>query len=101
VKDDPILHHVRRGWFKDVCSRYFIARGIIEEDQGAYLIYYNGFLRWPTSICPYASVDNYTIEEYFLTNLEIIQKDVECTFGILKKLWKVLKNGLKNRDITV
>ncbi len=71
----------------------------MEQDQGAYLICDNSYLRWPTSICPYVGVENSTLEGYFSTNLESVRKDVECTFGILKKRWKVLNDGLHYRDI--
>ena len=71
----------------------------MEQDRGAYLICDNGYLCWPTSICPYAGVENSSLEEFFSTNLESVQKDVECTFGILKKRWQTLNNGLHYRDI--
>ena len=29
-----------------------------------------------------------------------MRKDVECTFGILKKRWRILNNGLQYRDIS-
>ncbi len=60
-----------------------------------YLICNNGYLQWPTSICPYLQADNSTAKGYFSTNLESVRKDVECTFGILKKQWKVLNHGFK------
>jgi hypothetical protein len=59
----------------------------------------NGYIRCSTSICPYAGVENSSLEEYFSTSLESVQKDVECTFGILKKRWQVLNDGLHYRDI--
>ena len=34
-------------------------------------------------------------------NLESVRKDVECTFSILKKHWRVLNNGILFRDIDV
>jgi hypothetical protein len=71
----------------------------VEQDRGAYLICDNGYLRWPTLICPYAGVENSTLKRYFSTNLENVQKDVECMFGILKKQWQTLNNGLHYRDI--
>ena len=40
-------------------------------------------------------------EGYFSSNLESMRKDVECTFGILKKRWKILGNGLLYRDIKI
>jgi hypothetical protein len=36
---------------------------------------------------------------YFNTNLEGIRKDVECTFGILKKRWRILDYGLHYYDM--
>jgi hypothetical protein len=41
------------------------------------------------------------LEVFFPTNLESVRKDVECTFGILKKCWRVLNNGILFRDIDV
>jgi hypothetical protein len=99
VKDNPNIHYVQTGWYKDVLWRYHTADGRVEQDRGVYLICDNGYLRWPTSICPYAGVENSSLEGYFLTNLESVQKDVECTFGILKKRWQTLNNGLHYRDI--
>ena len=55
----------------------------------------------PSSICPYERVDSNTLEGYFSTNLEGVRKDVECTFGILKKRWRILNNGLQYRDIRI
>jgi hypothetical protein len=63
------------------------------------LICNNGYLRWPTSICPYSGADNSTVEGYFSTNLKSVRKDAKCTFGILKKIWKVLNHGFKFREM--
>ncbi len=59
----------------------------------------NGYHRWPISISPYANADCASLEGYFSTNLESVRKDVECTFGILKKRWRVLNDGFYCRDI--
>jgi hypothetical protein len=40
-------------------------------------------------------------EGYFSSNLESARKDVESTFGILKKRWKILNNGLLYWDIKI
>ena len=66
-----------------------------------YLICENGYLPWPTSICPHVNYDAATVEGYFAANLESVQKDVECTSCILKKHWKILNNGLHHRDIKI
>ena len=101
VKVDPNVHHIRTGWFKDVSWRYYDDDGRVKKERGAYLICDNGYHRWPTSISPYANADCATREGYFSTNLESVRKDVECTFGILKKRWRILNNGFYYRDITI
>jgi hypothetical protein len=99
VKVDPNVHHIRTGWFKDVSWRYYTSEGRVQKERGAYLICDNGYHRWPISISPYASADCASVEGYFSTNLESIRKDVECTFGILKKRWRMLNDGMNYRDI--
>jgi hypothetical protein len=66
-----------------------------------YLICDNVYLRWPTSIYLYSKADVSTVEGYFSTNLESMQKDVGCTFGIIKKRQWVLNHGFKDHDILI
>jgi hypothetical protein len=73
--------------------------GNIRSERGMCLICDNGYLLCPISICPYSKANNATLEGFFLTYLESVQKDVECTFGILKKWWKMLNHGFKHSDI--
>ena len=93
------MQSIRLGWMKDVVWHYYMAGGGVREERGMYLICDNGYLRWPESICPYESADKTTLEGYFSTNLESMRKDVEYTFGILKKRWRILNNRLNYRDI--
>ncbi len=88
VKVDTNVHLLHTGWFKDVRWSYYNADGGVCKDRRVYFICDNGYLCWPTSICPYERADSSTLEGYFSTNLESVRKDVECTFGILKKRWK-------------
>ena len=76
-----------------------IQYGQVRSSLGMYLICDNGYLRWPTTICPFTRINKSTPEGYFSTNIESVCKDVECTFGILKKRWKILYNGFQYRDI--
>ena len=78
---------------------YYTSAGLVREERGVYLICDNGYLCWPQAICPYVSVNKSTLEGFFSTNLESVRKDFECTFGILKKRWRILNNGLNYRDI--
>ena len=71
----------------------------MRTNKDAYLICDNGYLRWPTTICPFTWVDNALTEGYFTTHLESIRKDVECTFGILKKRWRILNHGFFYREV--
>ena len=72
-----------------------------------YLICNNGYLQWPSTICPFMwspfmwSCDGGHLEDYFSTSLASIRKDVECVFGMLKSRWGILDRGFKHWDITV
>jgi hypothetical protein len=83
VKHDDNVHAIRfKRLFTNSTWKYYEANGNIRLERGMFLICDNGYLRWPTSICPYSKANDATLEGYFLTNLESVQKDVECTFGI-------------------
>ena len=100
VKHDNNVRAIRSNQlFTNTTWKYYDANGAIKSERGMYLICDNGYLRWPTSICPYSGADNSTVEGYFSTNLESVRKDVECTFGILKKRWRVLNHGFKFREM--
>jgi hypothetical protein len=62
--------------------------------KGAYVIVDNGYLRWPTTIPPMKDTCNRS-ELRFSQWLEALRKDVECTFGILKGRWRILKTGIR------
>jgi hypothetical protein len=75
-------------WYKDVEWEYFTITGESKRSKGVYLICDGGYLRWKTLMCPYAADSVTGRRGYYNTNLESIRKDVECTFGILKKSWE-------------
>jgi hypothetical protein len=61
---------------------------------GAWLIVDNGYLNWPTTVPPMkTSLSRASIR--FSQWLESIRKDVECTFGILKGRFRILKTGIR------
>ena len=93
VKHDGNVCAIRKNrLFTNTTWQYYDGDGNVQSERGMYLICDNGYLLWPTSICPYSKANNATLEGFFSTNLESVRKDVECTFGILKKRWKVLNN---------
>jgi hypothetical protein len=75
--------------------------GYVRTNRGSYLISDNGYLHRPTTICPFTRVNCASAEGYFLLNLEGVCKDVECTFRILKKKWRVLNNGFFHREMEI
>jgi DDE superfamily endonuclease len=62
--------------------------------QGAWLLVDNGYLAWPTTVPPIKSTNSQR-EIRFSRWLESMRKDVECTFGILKGRWRILKTGIR------
>ena len=85
--------------FCDARWAYYDKNARVRINKGAYLICDNGYLRWPTTICLFTWVDNASAEGYFTTHLEGIRKDIECTFGILKKRWRILNHGFFYREV--
>jgi hypothetical protein len=61
--------------------------------HGAWLLVDNGYHHWATTIPPYKRSE-FRNEIHFLEWLESMRKDVECTFGILKGHWHILKAGI-------
>jgi hypothetical protein len=60
----------------------------------AWLMVDNGYLvNWPTTIPP-MKVTNDQREIRWSQWIESLRKDVECTFGILKGWWRILKTGI-------
>ena len=62
--------------------------------KGAWLMCDNGYLHWPTLIPP--SKDwKHIRDTRFSQWLESMRKDVECTFGIMKGRFRILKAGVR------
>jgi hypothetical protein len=60
---------------------------------GAYLIVDNGYLNWSCTVPPFGVTNN--VDEINWSKwVESMRKDVECTFGILKSQWRILKAGV-------
>ena len=61
--------------------------------KGVYVIVDNGYLQWSCTVPPF-SVTSDMDEIRWSKWLESMRKDVECTFGILKGRWRILKLGI-------
>ena len=60
----------------------------------AWLLVDNGYLNWSNTIPPMKQTMFYK-ETRWSEWLESMRKDVECTFGILKGRWRILKSGVR------
>ena len=62
--------------------------------NGVYVVVDNGYLAWSCTVPP-ISVTNKIDETRWSRWVESMRKDVECTFGILKGRWRILKTGVR------
>ena len=62
--------------------------------KGAWFIVDNGYLNWACTVPPIKNPLSYE-EIRFSEWIESIRKDIECTFGILKRRFAVLKYGIR------
>ena len=66
--------------------------------KGPWLLVDNGYHNWPVTIPPFKATTS--LKEVRFSNwLESIRKDVECTFGILKGRWRILKSGIRLQGV--
>jgi len=79
------------------------ADGTVKEVKcsGAWTIVDNGYLQWSvTTIPPMKLWESYP-QMRFSKWLESLRKDVECTFGIMKGRFRILKTGVPLHGIEV
>jgi len=85
VRYDPHVTGMQNGLYSDyeykVCG---------EVTKGAYLLADGGYLRWRCLQCP-RNHDSRQFVRQWSSALESVRKDVECTFGILKGRFRILK----------
>ncbi|KAG7349035.1 DDE superfamily endonuclease [Nitzschia inconspicua] len=65
-----------------------------EKCKGGWLLVDNGYLNWGVTIPPIKESST-RAEWRFSKWLESLRKDVECTFGIMKGRWRILKAGIR------
>lgn len=74
---------------------YFTEDGRCQQSRGLYLICDGGYCKWNCLMPPYKHQIQGTSEERWSNHVESIRKDVECTFGIMKKRFAILKNKIR------
>ena len=72
---------------------------VISRDySGGYVIVDNGYHDWSVTVPPFSRTND--IQEIRWSKwVESMRKDVECTFGILKGRWRILKCGVRVHGI--
>jgi len=73
---------------------------VTKKYKGPWIIVDNGYLKWSTTVPPMKITANEK-ERRWSHWLESLRKDVECTFGILKGRWRVLKTGIRLQGLEV
>ena len=69
--------------------------GDTEGHKGSYFICDGGYAMWTCLVPPYKEYEPTSSKEGWSKHVKGLLKDVECTFGILKKRFQVLKNPIK------
>ena len=67
---------------------------VLQQYRGRWLLVDNGYLTRPTTVPPIKTT-NSRAKIHFPAWLEALRKDVECSFGILKGRWRILKTGIR------
>ena len=92
---DHLLDELRSGGFDEKMTFELLDKhGQPIHMKGAYVIVDNGYLQWSTTVPPFKDSSS-RAEIRFSQWLESLRKDVECTFGILKNRWRILKTGIR------
>ena len=65
VKTDPNIRKVGEGFMSRCYWQYHAKDGTVRTLKGMYLICDNGYLTWPTTICPHAHFNSMTLESLF------------------------------------
>lgn len=66
--------------------------------KGAWQLVDNGYINWSTAIPPSKNATNYD-DVRWSKWVESMRKDVECTFGILKTRWRILRSPIRMKSI--
>lgn len=95
VRFDGFLTSIHEGLkYDDVTYELYNRNGSKTSYRGAWALVDGGYLSWSCLIPPYKSTSSAPALRWSRW-LESMRKDVECTFGILKGRWRILKTGIR------
>jgi hypothetical protein len=81
----------KNSWLGSMPWIVTIASGMMKKFFGYYLICDGGYLRWPCLVTGINDDTNHAMR-VMSRKLGSVRKDIECTFGAMKKRFKWLKN---------
>jgi len=85
--------------FSDVKYKLLSSAGEWIEYCGAWLLVDGGYLPWSCTMCPLKSISSMK-DTRWSRWAESMRKDVECTFGILKGRFRILKTGIRLQSLS-
>jgi hypothetical protein len=97
---DDAINNVRLGVLSRLEWERFNSTGHIVKENGLYLICNNGYFKWGCLLSPAVNRIGEGHLDLWSKRLESVRKDVECTFGILKARFHVLKHDVRLHGIT-
>lgn len=85
---DEYVTKLRTGYYKGFEYTVYDSEGVPTRCTTPYLICDGGYHRWTQLMCPFKTT---SVEKLALWSkkLESLRKDAECTFGVMKKRFKV------------
>ena len=95
---DTFVNDVMRGDLYSDIQTVYNTDGTRLAVKGVHLICDNGYHKIPSMICPMSFRTD--MKDVFWSEwIESVRKDVECTFGILKQRFRILKNPFQYHDL--
>jgi len=94
---DDYVRRLRDGFYSGFEYEVFDAEGRRHVVKIPYVICDNGYHRWLQMMCPFKTTSIYYLALWSKL-LESLRKDVERTFGVMKKRFRILKVPLLFRE---
>lgn len=100
VRFDSFITKIHDGeLYGDIMYDLFKSDGSNISVKGLWILVDGGYLRWSSTIPPFKVYAN-SNEARWSKWAESMRKDVECTFGILKGRFRILKTGIRLHSFT-
>ena len=93
TKNDPYPRSIMQGLYNNIEYVLYDKDGIPYIVQGGYIIVDGGYIEIPCFMNPVKRTMNGP-EILWSEMLESVRKDIECTFGVLKQRFRILRNGI-------